>query len=290
MPAENDTPLEPDQPLDGEHSAAGDRVGQIATGGVEAPDDPTDPDLPDNRAGGTAVLAGGVEPAEGHRGLDRHRIISAAVSFIDDRGLPALSMRKLGASLGVEAMALYRYVPGREELLDGVVDMVVEELYTDPDVYIEPRHGWQDYLHRLAHGVRRIALAHPAVFPLVATRPPAAPWVRPPLRSLRWVESFLAALTSHGFSDTQAVLAYRAYSSFLLGHLLLEVAQRGVAINAIDDPDGAAVTDHELSDYPLIVRLEPELSRDETVREFEESLESLVARLAEMLADPDSTR
>ncbi|KQS71925.1 TetR family transcriptional regulator [Modestobacter sp. Leaf380] len=194
-------------------------------------------------------------------------------------------MRKLGTALGVEAMALYRYVPGREDLLDGVVEMVVDELYADPDVYFEPRHGWHDYLHRLAHGLRRIALAHPAVFPLVATRPPAAPWVRPPLRSLRWVESFLSALTSHGFTDDQAVEAYRAYSSFLLGHLLLEVAQRGVAINAIDDPDGdpsAAIGDMDA--YPLIVRLQPSLAQDETVAEFEESLEHLVERLDAILA------
>lgn len=218
------------------------------------------------------------------RVLDRHRIVSAAVAYIDEHGLPALSMRKLGAALGVEAMALYRYVPGREDLLDGVVEMVVDELYSDPDVYLEPRHGWHDYLQRLAHGVRRIALAHPAVFPLVATRPPAAPWVRPPLRSLRWVESFLAALVIHGFSDTQAVLAYRAYSSFLLGHLLLEVAQRGVAISAVDDPDGDPhTTEQDLALYPLIVRLEPLLSQDESVREFEESLENLIERLDSLL-------
>ncbi len=271
------TPEDPAQPV------AATQEGQVVAGGVEDPDDPTDPDLPDNRAGGTEVLAGAQPP---RRGLDRHRIVSTAVAYIDEHGLPKLSMRKLGKELGVEAMALYRYVPAREDLLDGVVDMVVDELYADPDVYLEPRHGWSDYLQRLAHGVRRIALAHPAIFPLVATRPPAAPWVRPPLRSLRWVESFLSALTTHGFTDDQAVVAYRAYSSFLLGHLLLEVAQRGVAINAIDDPDGNPdASRHGLAGYPLIVRLEPELSQDETVAEFEESLENLINRLADMLED-----
>jgi AcrR family transcriptional regulator len=257
------------------------QVGRIAAGGVEDPDDPTDPDLPANRPGGTAVLAGA--PAA-RRGLDRHRIVSTAVAYIDEHGLPELSMRKLGAVLGVEAMALYRYVPGREDLLDGVVEMVVDELYADPDVYVEPRHGWQDYLHRLAHGVRRIALAHPAVFPLVATRPPAAPWVRPPLRSVRWIQSFLSALVTHGFTQEQAVVAYRSYSSFLLGHLLLEVASRGVAINAVDDPDGDPdATLHDLEHAPLVVEMEPLLSRDETVAEFEHSLESLIDRLDAMV-------
>ncbi|KQS61156.1 TetR family transcriptional regulator [Geodermatophilus sp. Leaf369] len=216
--------------------------------------------------------------------LDRDRIISGAIDFIDSHGLPALTMRRLGTALGVEAMSLYRYVPGRDDLLDGVVDAVVDELFGDEDVFFEPRFGWQDYLQRLAHGVRRIALAHPALFPLVATRPPAAPWVRPPLRSLRWVESLLRALHTNGFTSVQAVVAYRAYTSFLLGHLLLEVAQRGIAMNAIDDPNGSSTARvSDLDAYPLIVELQPLLSLDETVTEFEEALESLLDRLTTML-------
>jgi AcrR family transcriptional regulator len=223
------------------------------------PDDPAagpvpDPDSPEARGGAAAVLPAG-PPDTGRAPLDRRRILGAAVRFIDANGLSALTMRRLGAALGVEAMALYRYVPGREQLLDGVVESVIDELYGDPDVHLEASHGWQDYLQRLAHGVRRITLAHPEVFPLVATRPPAAPWVRPPLRSLRWVESFLAAMTGSGFSDASAVAAYRAYSSFLLGHLLLEVSQKGVAVNAADAGEGFPEAPADLSGYPMVVRL-----------------------------------
>ena len=93
-------------------------------------------------------------------------------------------------------MALYRYVPGREGLLDGVVERGHRRRsYGDPDVLLESRHGWQDYLQRLAP--RR-----PADRPGPPARssrwsPPARrphPWVRPPLRSLRLVESFLDTL------------------------------------------------------------------------------------------------
>ena len=128
------------------------------------------------------------------------------------------------AELGVEGMSLYRYVPGREALLDGIVESIIDEMYLDEDVLHKPEHGWQDFLQRFAHGVRRIALSHPRAFPLVASRPPEAPWLRPPLRSLRWVEAFLDGLTSEGFSDEAAVAAYRGFTSFLLGHLLLEVS------------------------------------------------------------------
>jgi len=205
------------------------------------------------------------------------------VEFIDEHGVGQLTMRRLGAHLGVEAMALYRYVPGRDDLIDGVVETVMEELYGDPDVLLTATHGWQDFLQRLAHGVRRIALAHPEVFPLIATRPPAAPWIRPPLRSLRWLESFLDALTTNGFSDESAVVAYRAYTSFLLGHLMLEVSQRGVQISLADDPGGTTPAD-DLGNYPHLRRLERLLSQDESAAEFEESLENLLERLDRLLA------
>jgi AcrR family transcriptional regulator len=259
-------------------------VGAIQDGGLEAPDHPDDPDLPENRGRRAAEEASG-PPSLGTRvPLDRERIISAAIDYIDAHGLPLLTMRRLGSALGVEAMSLYRYVPGRDDLLDGVVDTVVDELFADEEVLFEPRFGWQDYLQRLAHGVRRIALAHPALFPLVATRPPAAPWVRPPLRSLKWVESLLRALHTHGFTSVQAVVAYRAYTSFLLGHLLLEVAQRGVSVHPEDDPDGKPSTKQlDLVEFPLITELQPLLSLDETLTEFEESLESLLDRLQTML-------
>ena len=141
--------------------------------------------------------------------------------------------------------------------------------------------GWVDYLQRLAHGLRRIALAHPEVFPLVATRPPAAPWVRPPLRSLRWIESLLEVMTGAGFSDEDAAAAYRAFSSFLLGYLLLEVSARGVETGPVEEPDISPLED--LSPYPVLQRLEEHLSIDVAAQDFEEALEALLDRVALLL-------
>jgi AcrR family transcriptional regulator len=214
-------------------------------------------------------------------GLDQQRIVQAAVRFIDERGLRELTMRRLGAYLGVEGMALYRHLPGREALLDAVVESVVDELYGDPELGLDAPAGWVDYLQRLAHGLRRIALAHPEVFPLVATRPPAAPWVRPPLRSLRGIESLLQVMTSAGFSDEDAAAVYRAFSSFLLGHLLLEVSALGVETGPVEEPEVAPV--HDLSAYPVLRRLEPHLSQDHSAADFEEALETLLDRIALML-------
>jgi AcrR family transcriptional regulator len=230
------------------------------------------------------LVSGGVPPSA-RQPLDRARIVGAAVSFIDEFGLPGLSMRRLGSLLGVEAMSLYRYVPGRENLLDAVVETILAEMEHDDEILAAPRDGWQDFLIRLAHGVRRVALAHPKAFPLVASRPVEAPWLRPPLRSMAWVETFLDGLIGEGFSDDAAAGAYRAFTSFLLGHLLLEVSALGADVGPLDvADDGEPRNDRPLT-YPTVERLRGALSEDHSAIEFEESLESLLNRIALIQAE-----
>ncbi|MGI8722277.1 MAG: TetR/AcrR family transcriptional regulator [Geodermatophilaceae bacterium] len=232
--------------------------------------------------------ADGVDVTGRRLPLSRELIISAAVRFVDDNGLAALTMRGLGKELGVEAMSLYRYVNGREDLLECVVESMVSELHLDPAT-MEPLNGWQAYLQWLAHGVRRIAQDHPAVFPLIATRHPAAPWLRPPLRSLKVVEDFLSELISRGFTDESAIAAYRAFSSFLLGHLLLEAAARGAKLDIIADSPGhedfaPASLESSIATFPQISRLGSRLAEDHSDFEFEAALENMLDRLDRTLA------
>jgi AcrR family transcriptional regulator len=235
-----------------------------------------------------AAVVAGEQPPSARVPLDRDRIVAAAIGFIDEFGLPGLTMRRLGGILGVEAMSLYRYVPGREALLDAVVETIVDEMQHDEDVLEAPQDGWQDFLQRLAHGIRRVALAHPRVFPLVASRPTEAPWLRPPLRSVRWVESMLEALEKEGFSDDAAVGAYRAFTSFLLGHLLLEVAVHGADVgplDVLDDNEDGDPPDTSLAGYHVVRRLQRQLREDHSAEEFEESLEELLNRVALMKSE-----
>ncbi len=229
----------------------------------------------------------GIEAVERRLPLSRELIISAAVLFVDDNGLPALTMRGLGKELGVEAMSLYRYVNGREDLLEGIVESMVSELHLDPAT-MEPLNGWQGYLQWLAHGVRRIAHEHPAVFPLIATRHPAAPWLRPPLRSLKVVEDFLSELISRGFTDESAIAAYRAFSSFLLGHLLLEAAARTKHDVMAEAVNQAALSqdsfESSIQQFPQVSRLGERLAEDHSDSEFEAALENMLDRLDRTLA------
>lgn len=214
------------------------------------------------------------------RRLDRDAIVEAALRSIDRRGAQGLTMRGLGQDLGVEAMSLYRYVTGREDVLEAVVTRLLQGLRAELDDQLT--ETWQGYLQTLAHAVRRIAVEHAAAFPLVATRHPAAPWLRPPLRSLELVEDFLATLRSL----EQVVETYRAFSSFLLGQLLLESAMRGADTGPVEVPldegdaqVGNADESVDLTRSPTIMRLRTLLSEDRSREEFETALETLLDRL-----------
>jgi TetR/AcrR family transcriptional regulator, tetracycline repressor protein len=182
------------------------------------------------------------------RGLSLDRIVATTLELIDEQGIGAATMRAVSSRLGVRSMSLYRYVQDRDELFDEVVERIVNELADDPEVQLRPTGGWRPYLTGMAHGVRRYARAHPHAFPLVATRPPTAPWVNPPLRSLRWVEAMLSGLSGEGFSDDQVLFTYRTFNGFLLGHLLLETSAMALrdpkpgdgSFTGTDSGDGAA--------------------------------------------------
>jgi TetR/AcrR family transcriptional regulator, tetracycline repressor protein len=237
--------------------------------------------------------------------------------LIDAQGIGAASMRAIAGRLGVEAMSLYKHVRTRDELLDAVVDRIVEELDRDPEVRKQPVDGWRDYLTRLAHGVRRYALAHPHAFPMVATRPAQAPWVNPPLRSLAWIESMLAALVDEGFDEAQVLFTYRSFTSFLLGYLLMETGAKTLRDPQHGDgsypPQGSAdpepvpggltptrteeqthaiaatqmpaelldpQDDIDAADYPVIHRLARGLAEDHYDAEFDRALADVLDRIA----------
>ena len=216
------------------------------------------------------------------RGLSRESIVATALAQIDESGVHALSMRSLAQALDVEAMSLYRYVRGREDLLEGVVALLMSDLVSTLDE--EVAEHWQGFLQAIAHQVRGIAVAHPRAFPLVASRNPAAPWLRPPLRSIEVVDAFLTALLERGFTDVQAVATYRSFSSFLLGQLLLEAAIHDDPVEPA--PDSTAQQDEPDAEVraPQVFRLRDKLSEDRSHEEFEVALETLLDRLENSLA------
>src|SRR3954470_15957682 len=104
--------------------------------------------------------------------LSRERVCTEALALVDDEGLEALSMRRLGARLGVEAMSLYRHVRNKADLLDSLHSAVLTDL---PPLRAADIEDWRSLLSALAHGLRKALLRHPNVVALFATRPVRTP-------------------------------------------------------------------------------------------------------------------
>src|SRR6478735_8271017 len=127
--------------------------------------------------------------------LSRHLILQRALALADAEGLRAVTMRRLGSELGVEAMSLYHHVPNKEALLDGLVELVLEEARVVP-----PRGDWREHMTAHAHALRAAGHAHPRVMQLFATRVVQSPaWAGA-------VEDTLAVLLAAGFEPAAAGL------------------------------------------------------------------------------------
>jgi AcrR family transcriptional regulator len=152
--------------------------------------------------------------------LSRERIVQAALDLIDESGLDALSMRKLGSALGVEAMSLYNHVASKEDLLGAVADLLLET------VVVPPGGGdWRADLHRLCDAVRRVGSEHPQAFTLLVTQPRASldAW-HPVLVGFETVQQV-------GLSDEQAVAAVNVLASYVVGFVLFETNSLAMAVS-----------------------------------------------------------
>jgi len=194
------------------------------------------------------------------------------LDYIDAYGLDQLTMRRLGKSLGVEGMSIYRYAAGREQLVEAVVAHVLREVYIEMTGRRWPT--WQLYARHLAHAIRRIALEHPALFRYMASSQRPMGGLRPPLRDVDLVEDFLSTLQDDGLTDSEAVEVYRGLTGFLLGHLLLESAERAPA-RAEDLGSAAAIA--TLS--PAVQRVLRGVTGQDDRIQFERELGALMRRL-----------
>ena len=145
-------------------------------------------------------------PAERRTPLTRERVLEAGVELADRDGIENLSMRKLGQELGVDAMALYRHVRGKDDLLDGIVEVVIGEIERP-----QPREDWKPTLRELIMAARRVMLRHrwaPRVLEERGTAGPAA---------LAHINAVLGTLLAGGFSMETAHHALHVLSSRIFG-------------------------------------------------------------------------
>ena len=169
--------------------------------------------------------------------LSRERVVQAALALADESGIEALSMRRLGERLGVEAMSLYKHVANKDDLLDGMVDGVFAEIAVPAG-----GGGWRDVVRRRAISVREALARHPWAVPLMQSRANPGPSTLGHLDALIGVlrrAGFPVVLTAHALSVVDAyvygfVMQERALP-FDTGEHSAEVAQQILAAIPADE-------------------------------------------------------
>jgi len=143
--------------------------------------------------------------------LSRDRVLRAAAAFADENGIETLSMRKLAQAVGVEAMSLYNHVANKEDLLDGMIDLVFGEIEL-PSM----EEGWKKAMRQRAISVRTVLARHRWAIGLMESRTSPGP------ATLRHHDGVLGCLREAGFSLELAAHAYAALDSYIYGFALQE--------------------------------------------------------------------
>ena len=206
--------------------------------------------------------------------LSRALVLRTALDIVDRDGVAGLSMRRLGSALDRDPMSTYRYAANKAALLDGVAELVLEQLTVDTT-----DDDWESQLRTVARTYRALALAHPKVVPLLVTRPLATPLALRPAGTLRPLENVLALLTRAGFSTVDALHVYRALFGLLQGHVLDELQELVDNPDETDDLLRLGLHRLPLKEFPLLRSLAPDLANYDGAAELERGLDILLAGL-----------
>lgn len=149
------------------------------------------------------------------RRIDRAAVLGASLAIADDKGLDGVTMHAVADRLGVTPMALYRHVANKEDLLDGVVESLLDEM---PEPAAD--RPWQEQLATMGEAIRATAHRHPAVFPLLLQLPATTPGAR------RVRERVYTALRRGGIPEDDVAQVERLISTMVLGFAASEASGR----------------------------------------------------------------
>jgi AcrR family transcriptional regulator len=204
--------------------------------------------------------------------LTRERIVVAAIEFADEHGIEALSMRKLGAALGVEAMSLYNHVANKDDVLDAMLEHALVEIALPDESW-----PWDRQLRMLAEEFRAAGLRHPGILPLFGTRGIAS------VAGLAPLERAYGILRSTGLDPDDALDAFVSAASFVLGYLITErggfrdvAAGRTVDVATIDP-----------AEHPRLIEMGLALANHDGDREFTFGVDLLIAGVRRRLDERD---
>ncbi|MDR6866115.1 AcrR family transcriptional regulator [Microbacterium resistens] len=176
--------------------------------------------------------------------LSRPRVVGAAVGIADESGLTGVTMRAVAAVLSVEAMSLYNYVTGRDDLLDGMVDAVFAEIAL-PD----PNLSWREAIRGRAVSAHEALRRHPWAIGLLDSRRRSGP------ATYRHHDAVLSTLRAAGFTVAMAVHAVSAIDSYVYGYALQERSLPVGEAESLQDLARSVLEDLSTGEYPHLAEV-----------------------------------
>ena len=173
--------------------------------------------------------------------LTKDRVLRAGVTLADRSGLDSLTMRRLGGELGVEAMSLYKHVANKDEILDGILELVVAEIEIP-----EAGSEWRSAMRKRAISARQVLRRHPWAIGLLESRSSVGP------TAMRYLDSIIASLRAGGFSLVTAAHAFWVLDSYVYGHVIQELS-----LDSSHEPAEISEnsTDRHGEEYPNLTEL-----------------------------------
>jgi AcrR family transcriptional regulator len=182
--------------------------------------------------------------AAGRAPVNRDRAFEVAVTVADGEGFEAVTMRRLARELGVEAASLYHHVSGKDEILDGLVDLVSAEIELPSRAV-----GWRPAIRQRAHNTRAVLLRHPWAVALMASR------TTPGAATLRLLDAGIGCFRDAGLSVPAAAHAISAVDSYVHGFVLQEVNLPFHNESELAAMTGAIMAEFPRSEFPYLFEL-----------------------------------
>ena len=174
--------------------------------------------------------------------LSRDRVLAGAITVADAGGIGALTIRTLAQELGVKPMSVYHYVANKDEIIDGIVDLVYAEI-TLP----APGGDWRQEMRLRANSARRVLANHPWATPLLQSR------LNPGTATLRHHNAFVATLRAAGFSVELTAHAFALIDSYVFGFALSENALPIHGPDSVADTAASMMHFFDAEAYPALL-------------------------------------
>lgn len=174
--------------------------------------------------------------------LSRERVLSGALAVADTGGVAALTIRTLALELGVKPMSVYHHVANKDEILDGIVDLVFSEIELPSD-----DGDWRSQMHRRAVSARRVLRRHPWSIQLLQSR------ISPGPATLRHHDAVIGCLRGAGFSVQLTAHAFALIDSYVFGFALSETSLPINGPDTVADVAGPMMQQVSADAYPHLI-------------------------------------